>query len=203
MPGTPTSNPSKIGFFGGSFDPIHQGHVCVALASIKRFNLQKVLLCPAFHAPLRQQKPLFSPQDRAAMVDAVCHEHPQLQLFDHEISSGKTCYTYHTLQAVREIFPADKIFLMLGDDQFNKFDQWKYRQQILSEYSLIVFNRSGTETGEAWSGKLVHRLENPLFPHSSTKIRQHLEAGTDVSRLIPASVFSYMKKNQLLAFNNS
>ena len=85
----PTTPNLKIGFFGGSFDPIHRGHVSVALTALKKFNLHKILLCPAFFAPLREQKPLFSPKDRLAMVSAVTQEHSQLEVFDHEIIFGK------------------------------------------------------------------------------------------------------------------
>ena len=73
LPAKPT-----IGFYGGSFDPIHQGHVSLALYAIKQFSLEKILLCPAFLAPLRKEKPAFSAAHRLAMVDSVTKENENL-----------------------------------------------------------------------------------------------------------------------------
>ena len=202
---TSSSNFPKIGFFGGSFDPIHRGHVSVALAALEKFKLQKILLCPAFFAPLREQKPLFSPGDRLSMVSSITQEHSNLEIFDHELLSGKTCYTYHTLQKAQKIYPEYEIFLMLGDDQFDKFDQWKFNHQILSEFSLIVFNRTSTQKStlppaDSTSAN-IQALGNELFQFSSTEIRKNIETGTDISHLVPPSVFSYMQKNQLFDLN--
>ena len=202
---TSSSNSPKIGFFGGSFDPIHRGHVSVALAALEKFKLQKILLCPAFFAPLRQEKPLFSPGDRLSMVSSITQEHSNLEIFDHELLSGKTCYTYHTLQKAQKIYPEYEIHLMLGDDQFDKFDQWKFNHQILGEFSLIVFNRTSTEQSKLppvdSATTKIQALGNELFPFSSTEIRKNLETGTDISHLVPSSVFSYMQKNQLFDLN--
>ena len=198
-------NSLKIGFFGGSFDPIHRGHASVALSALKKFNLHKILLCPAFFAPLREQKPLFSPKDRLAMVSAVTQEHSQLEVFDHEIISGKTCYTYNTLQRAHEIYPKDEIFLMLGDDQFNNFEYWKFHQEILKEFSLIVFNRINSEKSktffERFPSAKIFALGNQLLPYSSTEIRKNIEIDRDISHLVSSSVLSYMQKNQLFDLN--
>ena len=198
----PISTASRIGFFGGSFDPIHQGHVSVALESLKKFNLQQILLCPAFFAPLRDQKPLFSAVHRLAMVNAVAQEHSKFVAYDEEILAQKTCFTYHTLQSVQQNYPRSEIFLMLGDDQFNKFDQWKFHQEILAQFPLIIFNRNGTKNNQNFSDKFpsakIFSLGNQQFPHSSTEIRKLIQQGTSISSHVPPSVLAYMKKHKLL-----
>ena len=205
MPVINSSKSFKIGFFGGSFDPSHRGHVSVALSALGKFNLHKILLCPAFFAPLRAQKPLFSPKDRLAMVTSVTQEHSQLEVFDHEIISGNTCYTYSTLQSAQKIYPESEIFLMLGDDQFKQFDHWKFHQEILKEFSLIVFNRINSEKSktffERFPSAKIFALGNQLLPYSSTEIRKNIETDRDISQLVPSSVFSYMQKNQLFDLN--
>lgn len=202
-----SENKYKIGFFGGSFDPIHQGHVSVALATINKFNLHKVLICPAFFAPLRETRPLFSAEHRLAMAETVCKEHSKLELFDQEVLSGKTCYTYHTLKSVQKNFPKCKIFMMLGDDQFAKFNQWKFNQQILNEFSVIIFNRDHEgdriSTNHMPSPSLIYQLHNQLLPYSSSAIRDCIQKGNDITNLVPSCVFSYMKKNQLLDFTTN
>ena len=190
------------GFFGGSFDPIHEGHLSVALATIKKFELQKVLLCPAYFAPLRTKQPFFSSKDRLAMVEAVSQMHSPLELFDGEILSEKTCYTYDTLREVNNKFEDYEVFLMIGDDQYDKFEKWKFHQNILKEFQIIVFNRNNIANDKDFSKKFptsgVHRLENSLFPHSSTEIRKRIETGKDISHLIPSPVYSHMKESNLL-----
>lgn len=202
MPESPIPPASRIGFFGGSFDPIHQGHVSVAVEALNKFNLQQILLCPAFFAPLRDQKPLFSAAHRLAMVQAVIQEHTKFVAYDQEVLAQKTCFTFHTLQSAQQKYPQSEIFLMLGDDQFNKFEQWKFHQEILAEFPLIIFNRNGTENNRDFSKKFpsdkILLLENQLFPHSSTEIRKHIYQGTCISTHVPQSVHAYMTNHKLL-----
>lgn len=201
-----TDKTAKLGFFGGSFDPIHQGHLSVALAALEKFDLRKILLCPAFFAPLRKEKPLFSAEHRLAMVESVAREHTSLSTFDHEIRSSRTCYTYETLKAVQQLYPNEQVFLMLGDDQLNKFDQWKFHRLILEEFPMIVFNREQPSEekvlNENFTNSRIHYLDNPLFPHSSTEIRNRITQQLDISNLVSNSVHSYMKNNRLLFSNN-
>lgn len=202
MPEPSTYSTPRIGFFGGSFDPIHQGHVSVALEAVKQFNLRQILLCPAFFAPLRDQKPLFSAVHRLAMVNAVAQEHSEFVAYDVEILAQKTCFTFHTLQSAQQKYSQSEIFLMLGDDQFNKFDQWKFHQEILAQFPLIIFNRNGTTNNQDFSEEFpsakIHPLGNQRFPHSSTEIRQHIHQGTCISSHVPQSVLAYMTNHQLL-----
>jgi len=136
------------------------------------------------------------------MVEAASQKHSHLEVFDEEILSGKTCYTYKTLLEVNNKFPEHEIFLMIGDDQYDKFEKWKFHQNILNEFQIIVFDRNNIANGKDFSKKFpsarIHRLENPLFPHSSTEIRKCIETGKDISHLIPSPVYSHMKESNLL-----
>ena len=96
-------HPFRIGFFGGSFDPFHNGHLMLIEEALRSGKLDKLLLCPAFHAPLRSEKPLFPGEQRLEMLRSVCSERPELETFDHEIQQARTCYTYKTLLEVRKI----------------------------------------------------------------------------------------------------
>ena len=87
MPEPPFSSAHRIGFFGGSFDPIHQGHVSVALEAVNKFNLQQILLCPAYFAPLRDQRPLFPAAHRLGMVQAVARGDPRFGTYDKEVQA--------------------------------------------------------------------------------------------------------------------
>ena len=91
---------------------------------------------------------------------------------------------------------------MLGDDQFNKFDQWKFHQEILAPFPLIIFNRNGAKKKQNFSDKFtsakIHSLGNQQFPHSSTEIRKLIQQCTSISSHVPPSVLAYMKKHKLL-----
>jgi len=149
---------------------------------------------------------LFSSEHRLSMVDSVAREHASLCTFDHEIRSSRTCYTYETLKAVQQLYPNEQVFLMLGDDQLNKFDQWKFHRLILEEFPMIVFNREQPSEekvlNENFTNSQIHYLDNPLFPHSSTEIRNRITQQLDISNLVSNSVHSYMKNNRLLFSNN-
>lgn len=140
------------------------------------------------------------------MVEAVSQMHSPLELFDDEILSEKTCYTYDTLLEVNKKFPDYEVFLMIGDDQYDKFEKWKFHQNILKEFQIIVFNRNNIANDKDFSKKFpisgIHRLENSLFPHSSTEIRKCIETGKDISQLIPSPVYSYLRENLLLDSDN-
>ena len=148
MPYKQTSSKARLGFFGGSFDPIHEGHLSVALATIRKFELQKVLLCPAYFAPLRTKKPFFSSKDRLAMVEAVSPKAFPIGTFDDEILSGKLVTLMIPFNEVNKKFPDYEVFLMIGDDQYDKFEKWKFHQNILKEFQIIVFNRNNIANGK-------------------------------------------------------
>ena len=195
----------KLGFFGGSFDPIHKGHLEVALATIEKFSFQQVLICPAFFAPLRSEKPLFCSADRLAMVKEITKYQKQLISYDHELLQEKTCYTYETLNFVQAEFPQYEVYLMLGDDQFSKFKQWKFHQEILEEFPMIIFQRNGSPVDNSQNQhptSRIQNLKNPFFPHSSSEIRERLQQGLDVSHLLPQPVFTYLKAHNLLDYLN-
>ena len=128
-------HPFRIGFFGGSFDPLHNGHLMLIAEALQSSKLDKLLLCPAFHAPLRSEKPLFPGEQRLEMLRSVCSERPELETFDHEIQQARTCYTYKTLLEVRKIYPDAQIHLLIGNDQFQKLDQWKFNRELLQSSS--------------------------------------------------------------------
>jgi nicotinate-nucleotide adenylyltransferase len=136
------------------------------------------------------------------MVDAVAQEHSKFVAYEEEILAQKTCFTYHTLQSAQQNYPDSEIFLMLGDDQFNKFDQWKFHQEILDQFPLIIFNRNGTKNNQDFPDKFptakIHPLGNQRFPHSSTEIRKLIQQGTSISSHVPQSVLAYMTNHQLL-----
>lgn len=193
------STPSRIGFFGGSFDPIHNGHLFIIEKFIQNFELDLLLLCPAYQAPLREQKAIFNPTQRLEMARLIAHSNQKLEVFDFEINQPKMSFTYETIQEVKKGYPKSKIFLAIGLDQFEKLSTWRWIRELSKEVHFIVFAR-GQITAPAPSISDIQYtfIQNPLIDISSTQIRKCFQKGESVAQWIPDVILSYLEKNNLL-----
>ncbi len=193
------STPSRIGFFGGSFDPIHNGHLFIIEKFIQNFELDLLLLCPAYQAPLREQKAIFNPIQRLEMARLVAHSNQKLEVLDFEINQPKTSFTYETIQEVKKVYPNSKIFLAIGLDQFEKISTWRWIKELSKEVHFIVFARGQiTSPAPSISDIQYTFIQNPLIDISSTQIRKCLQKGESVAQWIPDVILSYLEKNNLL-----
>ncbi len=193
------STPSRIGFFGGSFDPIHNGHLFIIEKSIQDFELDLLFLCPAYQAPLREQKPIFNPVQRLEMAKLVAHSNQKMEVLDFEINQPKLSFTYETIQEVKKGYPNSKIFLAIGLDQFEKLSTWRWIRELSKEVHFIVFARGQINApAPAISDIQYTFIQNPLIDISSTQIRKCLQKGESVAQWIPDVILSYLEKNNLL-----
>ena len=180
---------SRIGFFGGSFDPVHIGHLELANQAIHFASLDLLLFCPAFHAPLRNQKPVFSAEQRLNMLYKITEKDSRMDVCTLEIEKQKTCFTYHTLQEVRSIYPNSELFLLLGADQFEQLEKWKFNQELAKICQFLVFSRSAKKVYPPTVKNLNYQLiENDLVEISSTQIRSRLNNRQPINKLVPSSI---------------
>lgn len=200
MLGSPSTSLPRIGFFGGSFDPVHNGHLSLAKQAVEQAELDTLLLCPAYHAPLRVEEPFFQATDRLAMLEWIAREHAKLEVFPHEIRQGKVCYTRDTLLAVAQKFPKTEILLLLGADQFVKLPQWKFVDELVRLVTFLVFSRSSeVNLDEPPLPELRYqRMNNELIDLSSTLVRQKIQNGQCVKNDVPGPVYEYLTKQSLL-----
>ncbi len=190
------SYPPRIGFFGGSFDPIHIGHISLAQQAIELAQLDTLLLCPAFHAPLRTEKPYFSTKTRLKILEKIAQENPGFEICKLEIEKQKTCYTYETVKEVQLQYPDSTILLLLGADQFNRLQEWKFHQELAEHCQFLVFSRNGQEVTPPAIPQLSYQLvKNELIDCSSTEIRKRLKAGRSVDHLIPPAAYPFINQN--------
>jgi nicotinate-nucleotide adenylyltransferase len=190
----------KIGFFGGTFDPIHNGHLSLAKQAIVQANLETLLLCPAYHAPLRSAKPFFQAEDRLGMLEKLADEHPKLKVFPYEISQQKVCFTYHTLLEVGKKYSQCEIILLLGTDQFHKLPQWKFIDELAKIVTFLVCSRtSDMALPEPPLPEIrFERMNNELIDLSSTTIRQKIQSGQSIRNDIPGPAYDYLDDHNLL-----
>ena len=200
MLGSTFTSLPRIGFFGGSFDPIHNGHLCLATQAIEEAALETLLLCPAYHAPLRSQKPFFKAGDRLAMLERIALEHTRIEVFPHEILQGKVCFTRDTLLEVAKKFPGAEILLLLGADQFAKLPQWKFIDELVSMVTFLVFSRSSDKMTSLppLPEMKFERLNNELIDLSSTTIRDKIRNGRSVRNDVPQPAYDYLEQYSLL-----
>lgn len=131
----------KIGLLGGTFDPIHNGHLSIANHALKKFNLSQVEFIPCFQPPHRHQ-PIANALDRFRMVQLAVQHHPHLSVNDIEIQRGNISYSVDTIKSLQQQFPNHEYYFIVGADAFSKFDTWRDWEIICSNVNIIVVNRS-------------------------------------------------------------
>ncbi len=191
----------KIGILGGSFDPIHNGHLHMALNSYEQYALDEVWLIPNGNAPHKDSNKMADATHRMAMCQLVAKEYPFLKTCDIEITSEEYSYTYITVTKLKNLYPEHEFYFIMGADSLDYFDKWRKPEVIASVCKILVINRD--EFSEEDMAEKIQRI-NAIFPAdiaivhcskvdvSSTELRQNLEK-TDV---LPA-VYDYICNHDL------
>ncbi len=204
---------TAIGFLGGTFDPIHFGHLRPALEIQQALNLQSLYLLPNYIAP-HKEKSLANTQQRIDMVKLAIQETPELQLNTQELLRSTPSYTIDTLKLLRQQYPETPICFIMGMDSLINFDSWYQYQEILDYCHIVVSHRPGWDPtfNEVVSVLLTkHQIQNPALLHSalaghiyfqstsqlaisSSHIRDLLAAKRSINFLTPQSVCTYIKE---------
>ncbi|SMM98479.1 Nicotinate-nucleotide adenylyltransferase [uncultured Candidatus Thioglobus sp.] len=184
---------NKIGFFGGSFDPVHYGHLKTARAIKQELNLTHLFLMPC-KIPVHKDSLYFSNQRRLDMLNLALTEFDDLQLDTREIESAKPSYTIDTLKQIKADYPNEEIFLIIGTDSFNALKTWKDYQQLSDYASIVVLPRTSSIQQENQNSD-VYFAKTPLVNISSTQIRNILDSGKigELSNLLPDNIITYLK----------
>ncbi|MEX2303312.1 MAG: nicotinate (nicotinamide) nucleotide adenylyltransferase [Bryobacterales bacterium] len=192
----------KLGLFGGTFDPVHRGHIAVAIAAAGRFHLDRVLLIPSGFPP-HKHAPVGAPyEDRYRMVELACGADSRLEASRLEAPDGsrERHYSVETIERVRaQLSPGDELFFIIGADAFAEISLWKQWQQVIRLVEFIVVSRPEANPGEPPPGTRVHWLNDVRVPVSSTEIRHGLRQGRDLDDALPPTVAQYIRKHELYA----
>ena len=186
----------RIGILGGTFNPIHIGHLSIAQTVQERFGLEKVLFVPAFRPPHRNIVKLASPEERFQMVRLGINSNAFFDVSDFEIKREVKSYSIDTVKYFREVYPkSTKLFFIIGADNFAELSTWKCIDEILEIVFFIVVNRPGYEIKDF---KIKHHVVNmPGMDITSSHIRRRIAQGKSVKYLVPESVFRYIKRKKL------
>ena len=191
----------KIGILGGSFDPIHNGHLNMALKSYEQYDLDEVWLIPNGNAPHKDADKMADATHRLKMCQLVTKEYPFLKTCDIEIISEESSYTYLTMTKLKKMYPQHVFYFIMGADSLDYFEKWRKPEIIASCCVILVVNRD--DFSEADLKEKIKKI-NTLFPAdirivhgpkvdiSSTELRENL----DKKDVLP-SVYDYICKNAL------
>jgi len=198
----------RIALFGGTFDPIHRGHLAIATAAADAFALDQVLFAPTGHQPLKSGAPAASFPDRLAMVALACAEDPRFEAssIERPRPDGAANFTVDTLGVLRRHNPTDLLFNLAGADSFLTLRQWHSPSRLLELAEWIVVSRPGTPLTEEQIAALqltpeqrsrVHLLTGIHEDVSATGLRQRLHAGDPCYGFLPATVDAYIQSHGL------
>ncbi len=195
-----------FGILGGTFDPIHFGHLFLAEQSRETFDLSKVIFVPASIPPHKIGEVSLSVEERFKMVELAIKTHPQFQVSKVEVTRVGPSYSIDTIRTLKSENPGQDSFFILGFDSLLSLNTWKNYRQILDEAQIIAAMRPGFPqfvTDRDWPDFLkpyrhrIHILKAPLIDISATWLRNELKTGRSIRYLVPDTIFEYINRTQL------
>lgn len=187
----------KWGVLGGTFDPVHLGHLKIAGTAREQLGLEKVLFIPAFLPPHKQmQLPHATPGQRLEMLQLAIKDNTAFFADSCEIDRGDVSYTCDTLSSLHQRFEGCEFYLLMGADSWNSISTWKNADQIMSLAKAAVVERPGEELRKyaAYSAVLLNMEKTAV---SSSDVRERILSGKSLEGLVPESVIAYIKKHDL------
>ncbi len=199
--------------FGGSFNPVHTGHLLIARDVLEDFGFEEVIFVPAYVQPLKGEL-LIPPEVRLKALEAAAEREPHFKVWDYELRKGGISYTYQTLEEFHRVYDEEPVF-MLGADSFKSFHLWKKPEKILELSRILIVSRPGEEIdieevlekigvsvpfkefrrGEtSLNGWRVALYKGRLIEISSTEIRERLKSGKPISYMVPEKVEEIIRR---------
>jgi nicotinate-nucleotide adenylyltransferase len=196
-----TNNKRSAGLFGGSFDPPHLAHRALAEAALAQLPLDELVWLPAGRSPHKGDRVPVSGADRVAMLQRLTEGEPRFSIDARELDRAGPSFTVDTLRELHAEQPGTRWWLVIGQDQYARFDTWHEWREILALAGLAVAARDGDAVraapGLAGVSHALRVVEMPALPHSATTVRSRVAAGLDVTALVGTPVARYIADHQL------
>ena len=194
----------RIGVFGGTFDPIHMGHLIVAEDARAALDLDKVLFIPAGQPWFKSYRQITEAYHRLAMVRLAVEGNPSFDVTDIEIRRTGPSYTVDTLAELREQYPDAEFIVILGVDALREIDRWHQPRKLFELASVVgmarpgaIINLSVLHAAIPGSSSRIRLLDSALIDISGTEVRQRVAAGRSIRYRVPAAVEWYIRENGL------
>lgn len=187
-------NSKKIGIFGGSFNPIHFGHLKTAEFVLKSLKLNKVIFVPVYK-PCHRDNILLDYSQRVELIKCALNEFDEkkMEVCELEKDLGEVSYTVDTLKEMLKLYPKATFYEIIGEDSYNYFTTWKEYKTICELSYLVVLSREGKELEKLHENVIF--INNPLVDISATDIRKKIKNRESIVGLIPNSCIEYIKDN--------
>lgn len=197
----------KIGIMGGTFNPIHNGHLIIAEQAKEEFQLDLVLFIPAGVPPHKQNEAILDGKHRCSMIEVAIKSNPKFRLDTREIESDAVSYTYLTLKALKQQYNEAELYFIMGEDSIYAISSWKCPQEIFSMTTVLVAVRNHLcETQpieeqiqlikQQYNGTIAI-IHSPVVLISSSLIRDRITFGYSIRYLVPDSVVGYIEDYEL------
>lgn len=196
----------RIGILGGSFDPIHKGHIKLASQALIENNLDFVFIMPAKRNPFKANVKMAGDEHRLNMIKLAIKDKPFLCLLENEIKGEDLSYTYDTMVQLKEEFVDCQLYFIVGLDSFLSLETWYKGPQLLESVSFIVSLRPGYDE-KVLSNRVfyyqnkyntnVSVIKDLMLNISSTQVRDGIKNNDDISKLLEPEVERYIKENEL------
>ncbi|MCE5304624.1 MAG: nicotinate (nicotinamide) nucleotide adenylyltransferase [Chloroherpetonaceae bacterium] len=196
----------KIGIYGGSFDPIHIGHLIIVERFIEILNLNKCLFIPSYISPFKaEENANISAETRLEMLKLATESNPAFEIEDYEINRREISYTIDTLLYLQSKYPDSELFLLIGSDQARDFHKWKNFQDIMSIANICIAKRILNYDVNIFpfelylnqKSKQIIKLNTPIIEISSTEIRERIKEGRSIKYMLTPSVYNYINENNI------
>ena len=196
----------KIGILGGSFDPIHNGHLAIAESAYRDFHLDEVWLIPAGHSPNKDEDKMTSAAVRAEMTALAAQDIPYFKLSTYEIDKEGTSFTYLTLSDYKEQYPDTDFYFIMGADSLDYFDAWRHPEIICQKAVILVAVRDDMDLDDINEkiGHIKEQFHAEIYPLScakidisSSEIRANLQDGKEIYHMVPQAVADYIEEHEL------
>ena len=185
-----------IGILGGSFNPVHIGHMMLASFLTQWGYVDKVWMTLSPRNPLKDADTLIPDLKRLSMLSIAAKGAPDIDICDIELTMPRPSYTIDTLLLLRERYPENRFKIIIGSDNWQVFDQWRDHDRILEEFGVMVYRRPGYPVENIHVDGL-EVLNAPMVNISSTFIRNAIAHGRNVNYFLPHGVYKYIQDNKL------
>lgn len=198
------AGPKSLGLLGGTFDPVHNGHISIIRSYLQSSLLDHLIVTLTPDPPHKQEDKLTEYSHRLQMLELALSEIQDLSISTIEKELPTPSYTVNTVHFYRDRYPDAELYLCLGEDSFKQFESWHRWQEILSLCALLVARRPGAEqmdsrhSEEAWSH--TRFVDHEPIDISSSMLRKNIKNGRKVNDFLPAEVIAYIRKHNLYTY---
>ncbi|MBU1098893.1 MAG: nicotinate-nucleotide adenylyltransferase [Bacteroidetes bacterium] len=187
----------RIGILGGTFDPIHIGHLITAQVVFEQRGLDKIIFVPCHISPHKIDHNAAESIHRMSMVNLAIKNIPHFTSSDYEITKGEISYSLNTVLEFKKIY--DDIELIIGYDNLISFDKWHKPDEIIKHVKLVVMKRTSDESSKSQDKYFDHAIfvDTPLIEISSTSIRERIASKSPIDYFVPDAVRDYIFENNV------